>query len=534
MFSSLITKLAKILPVIALGLPLLLIGLNAVNTIPVSAQSIDAFKIISVGDLDGDGTGDTIGDLLVFIQNFMLSLAAPLAVLVIMYGGYKYFLSSIDDKANGLKTIQAGVIGLAIVLLASAIGGKNGIVQQIFGNNTVNTAPIITLITNVTKVLLGLSTAIAVLVIVWGGYQYFFAGLGASKADGLKTIQNGVTGLVVVVLANAIVSFVESTVKSSSTNINSLPEALGKAAGTLLGSVTGVLVGLAVTVTILVIVYGGYQYFFGGFDGKSEGRANIEKGVTGLVVVLLANFIASTVNSLFGSVQTSTDFTKIPGLAGTVVGTILNNATDALLVLASVFSLLVIVYGGYQYLFSSLPQSKANGQATITNGVIGLVVVIIAKPIVTLIQVTLNATDPLKSTPTKLEFNTQGIVFVVKNLLSNLLVPISSVITVFFVVLAAYQWITSNGNADQVKKAQESIRNAIIGFVVVLIAVSAVQLIVYFVKPQDYNSTSSTIPNTSGLNQTTNTNSTNTTNTTNTTNNSSSTSRPLQPSLPLN
>jgi hypothetical protein len=233
---------------------------------------------------------------------------------------------------------------------------------------------------------------------------------------------------------------------------------------------------------------------------------------------------------LFGSVQTSTDFTKIPGLAGTIVGGILNNATNTLLLLAGLVAVLVIVYGGYQYFISSIPGQKANGQATITNGVIGLVVVIIAKPIVTLIQVTLNATDPLSSTPTQLQFNTQGIAFVIKNVINNLLIPISSVATVFFIVLGAYYWITSNGSSEQVKKAQDAIRNAVIGFVVVLLAVSVVQLIVYFVKPQDYATSTSTIPGTTNLNQTTNYTPPSTITTTTT----STTSTPLQPSLPTN
>jgi uncharacterized membrane protein YqhA len=530
MFQYLINKLKQYLPAIIVALPLLLIAFSLVLNINAHAQGITGLQIIDLGDLDGDGKKNTIGDLLRLVQNFLFSLAPAVAVLVITYGGFKYFQGGLtDDKVTGMKTIQAGVVGLALVLLANAIGGSGGFVQQLFANDRVNTQPVIALIDNIVNVLIGLSSAVAGLVIVYGGYQYFSDGLGR-KADGLKTIQNGVIGLSVVLLAGAIKNFVTSTIGTAVTDINSIPTAFGTAIGSLVGNVTGVLVGLAVTVTILVIVYGGYQYFFGGLGAKTEGRANIEKGVTGLVVVLLANFITSTVNSLFGDVETNADFADLPGDFGRIVGGILNNATDTLLLLAGLFAVLVIIYGGYQFFISTLPEQKANGKGTITNGVIGLVVVIIAKPIVTLIQVTLNATDPLKSTPDTLEFNTAGITFVVKNLVSNLLIPISSVLTVFFLVLGAYYYITANGSADQVKKAQQAIQNAVIGFVVVLISVSIVQLIIYFVKPTDFVQTNSTIPGTNTLNQTTNQTINNPIN--NTPNNNPVT--PLQPSLPTN
>jgi hypothetical protein len=524
MFKRLLNKFKPYLPSIILVLPLLLLGLSLLMSVKAHAQGIEGLQIIDLGDLDGDGKKNTVGDLLRLVQNFLFSLAPAVAVLVITYGGFKYFQGGIDDKTNGLKAIEAGVIGLSVVLLANAIGGSGGFVQQLFANNTVNSQPVITLIDNIVNVLIGLSSAVAGFVIVYGGYKYFQGGIDG-KADGLKSIQNGVIGLAVVLLAGAIKNFVSTTIGTAVTDINSIPAAFGKTIGSLLGNVTGVLVGLAVTVTILVIVYGGYQYFFGGFDGKSEGRANIQKGVTGLVVVLLANFITSTVESLFGDVNSGTDFAKLPGQAGEIIGGILNNATDTLLLLAGLFAVLVIIYGGYQFYISTLPEQKANGRGTITNGVIGLIVVIIAKPIVTLIQVTLNATDPLKSTPDTLEFNTAGITFVVKNVVSNLLIPISSVLTVFFLVLGAYYYITANGSADQVKKAQQAIQNAVIGFVVVLISVSIVQLIIYFVKPSDFVQTNSTIPGTNTLNQTT----TQTINTP-TTNDGV----PLQPSLPTN
>ena len=74
----------------------------------------------------------------------------------------------------------------------------------------------------------------------------------------------------------------------------------------------------------------------------------------------------------------------------------------------------------------------------------------------------------------------------IRSLLSDLLIPISSMVTVFFLVLAAYYWVTSNGESDKIKKASDSVRNSVIGFIVILFAVTITQLIIFFVNPNDF------------------------------------------------
>jgi hypothetical protein len=460
-------KLLKFLPFLAL--PLLL-------TTPVAAQTLENIQVIK-------GFTDVFS-LLDALKEFLLNLAPSLAVLVIMWGGYQYFLSSLGDaKQNGLKTIQAGIIGLIIVLSAKFIEPLLALTVTPEG---IETDPLVAFLTNTTDALIPLASALAVLVIMWGGYQYFFSAFGDSKQNGLNTIKNGVIGLIAVLVASFIKDVIKAAISKESgiADLNAVPAALGKQLESLVLSTSSALSLLAAGVAVLVIIWGGYKYFQGGFDGKAQGLQAIQQGVIGLIVILLANFITGTVENLFKGINKDTDLALIPDQFRTILEPIITNGTDLLIGLASIVSVLVIVYGGYQFFFATLPNSKANGKETITKGVIGLIVAIIAKPIVTIVTSTIQASGP-SSTDSYLQFENASIIFTIQSLISSILIPVSSLVTVFFFVLGGYYYITSNGSAEKVKQAKTAVTNALIGFVIVLLSITIVQLIVYFVKVED-------------------------------------------------
>jgi hypothetical protein len=336
--------------------------------------------------------------LLNSLADFMVSLAVPLAVVVIMWGGYRYFLGGFEGKLEGMKTVQAGIIGLALVLTARFI---TNITNSVFNSDT--------------------------------GFD----------ASGLTP---------------------------------------------LLTAITGALTGLALTLAILVIVWGGYKYFFGGLDGKSDGLKSIQAGVVGLVVISLAGFIANTTESLFSGLNTADQAVDIPNQILDVLEPILLQIVLSLQGLAALVAVLVIVWGGYKYFFSGLPNGKADGMDTIYKGVIGLVVTIIARPLVILINNTIGSSND------QLTLDPQSIIYILQVFITNFLIPISGALTAFFFILGAYQWLTAGGDSGKVKKGQDSIRNAVVGLIVVILATSFTQLIIFFFRNTDLIAPNSTDP----------------------------------------
>ncbi len=329
--------------------------------------------------------------------------------------------------------------------------------------------------------LVSLSTPLALLVITWGGFQYFTGGFNG-KTNGLKAVQAGVIGLAIILASNLIISITQTTFTAEGFNATGI-------INQILQPARNVLVTLASVVALLVITWGGYKYFIGGIDGKSEGAKNIQSGVVGLIIVLLANFIVDAVNNVFKGADANTDFGD---KAKNFIEPILTQGLTFLTTLASVVAVLVIVWGGYKYFFSTLPGSKEDGKKNIERGIIGLVVVIIAQPIVTIVNSTIGVQN------NQLSLDPQSIIFTIQVIITRFLIPISSVITVGLFIWAGYLWITSAGDAGTVKKAKDSFFNAIIGLIVVLLAVTITQLIVFFVKtdavvaPTSSSSTSQT------------------------------------------
>ena len=433
---------------------------------------------------------DNIFELLNALVAFLVQLASVLAALVIAWGGYQYFLSGLDEsKKNGLKTVQAGIIGLVITLSATLIRNT---VEQVFEGSDgaeIDSEPIRVLLnTIISETLIPIAQVLAVLVIIWGGYKYFFSGFDESKKDGLNTVKNGVIGLIVVSIANLLVNLVNSAIPTGEDGVQNLadiPQALGDQLFILIENSSSALSNIAGAFCILVIIWGGYKYFQGGFDGKAEGIKNIQRGVIGLVVILLANFITGAVTSIFGDIGEGDNLESLPDQFEQIVGPIITNGTNVLLSLAGLVSVLVIMYGGYQFFFATLPNSKANGKDTIIKGVIGLIVAIVARPIVTIIVSTIRASGPT-DTESYLQFNQGSLVFTIQAFITNLLIPVSSIFAVFFMILGGYYWFTSNGNQEQIKKARTQVTNSLIAFVIILMSVTAVQLIIFFVQTDQF------------------------------------------------
>ncbi|MFA6511765.1 MAG: pilin [Patescibacteria group bacterium] len=97
------------------------LGVLALALVPTMA-SASAFSIEDIGTSIGLGTAD-LKDTVVNIIQWILGILALLAVVFIIWGGFKWLTSSGDETRidSAKKTISAAVIGLIIILLAWAI-----------------------------------------------------------------------------------------------------------------------------------------------------------------------------------------------------------------------------------------------------------------------------------------------------------------------------------------------------------------------------------------------------------------------------
>jgi TRAP-type C4-dicarboxylate transport system permease small subunit len=238
----------------------------------------------------------------------------------------------------------------------------------------------------------------------------------------------------------------------------------------LLGALTTFLTNLALPFATLVIIWGGFQYFQGGFDQKASGRRAIESAIIGLALVYGVGFITTLVRDVIqGGDKGGLNFEPIAKLLDTL--------SVNLTLLAGFAAVLVIIWGGYQYFLSSVAGQKANGLDTIKNGILGLIAIILATPIVNLVKSIIG--DQQSST---LNINRQPLIDFILNILKNFVIPISSVITVVLFVIGGYYYLTAGLNDGNAKKGRDIIRNAVIGLIIVLTAFTLTQIIVFVVK----------------------------------------------------
>lgn len=251
-------------------------------------------------------------------------------------------------------------------------------------------------------------------------------------------------------------------------NLNLLPAYDNLFDFMLKGIIQGFLLPLAPIVGLLAIVWGGYQYYFGSFTGKSDGMKAIQSGVIGIAIFsgykIFIDVTSGTTTGLIPSLFANGGITSEP-LTIFIRDTLLSNFLYSL---AGIVAVLAMVYGGYQYVTS--PFNKEAGLKTIQNAAIGLSIILLASVAKNFITATF-ANDTINKDP---------FINLAQQVVSNFLLPVSSVVTLLFVIYGSYQWITAQ-EPSQVKDAQKTLKNALIGLAIVIASFSITQLIVYIV-----------------------------------------------------
>lgn len=145
------------------------------------------------------------------IGAMIAEVGAYIAVAFVMYGGFLYMTSSGDpgQAAKGKKVLTNAVIGIIITRIADLIMKT---IRDL--GNIANGTSAAGVAKDIANEFLFWGGAICVIMILWGGLQYTMSTGDPGKAAKAKnTIVYAVIGLVIMILAGAIVNFAITTVK---------------------------------------------------------------------------------------------------------------------------------------------------------------------------------------------------------------------------------------------------------------------------------------------------------------------------------
>lgn len=199
--------------------------INPLSTVGVEAGLLNDISLLGYKCLfpaDGSRDGSCPGGgkaLFSEVEQWLINIAGAIAVLVIIWGGYRYFIGTLtEDKEAGRKTIRAGVVGLSFVMLAGLI---RDLVKGTFqtdgsGQVTLSTEAVVNVVKNFLGIFIPLAAVVAVGFLVYGGFLLLTsAGNEEQSKKGMGAIKNSVIGLIVVLLAATMVQIINVIIKSA-------------------------------------------------------------------------------------------------------------------------------------------------------------------------------------------------------------------------------------------------------------------------------------------------------------------------------
>jgi type IV secretory pathway VirB2 component (pilin) len=235
--------------------------------------------------------------------------------------------------------------------------------------------------------------------------------------------------------------------------------------------------GIAPYVAVLFIIFGGFEWINDKDVKKTTASATIFAAIGGYIVVMLAPRLVDVIRRTFDSSGQ---------INPTAIGELLDMFIDFGLNLSTVGCVAALVIAGYSYFIEyyyneGRQQDKVKPNDLIFGAITGLVIITLARPIIAFIK-TIFIGDEAGNT---IQFATAPLVTFIQNFLVRFAIPLSSIISVVFIVAAGYLWMTATGDDAQKKTAaaRSMLLNAIIGIVIVLLCTTITQLIVFFIKP---------------------------------------------------
>jgi Type IV secretion system pilin len=183
----------------------------------------------------------------------------------------------------------------------------------------------------------------------------------------------------------------------------------------------------------------------------------------------------SSKNVVDGNIGSSTDKNDKNKQSCTTEQGLLNRVESLLYILAPSFAVIGIMLGGYKMMQDGY-DSKGEGMKTIRGAILGLVIVLTAFFVRNLIYTVFNDTFTNPDGVTIANNSAKVIIDVIKAICYQFLIPIGSPIAVGFVIWGGYQLITAGGDAKKIDAGTKTVRNAIIGFLVIIFAAALVSI----------------------------------------------------------
>jgi len=223
----------------------------------------------------------------------------------------------------------------------------------------------------------------------------------------------------------------------------------------------------------LVLIIAGVRYLTSSDPETRSGvRSLITNILTGLIIVLIAvpalNFILENIAPAFQCDLITAPFENI--------NTAFCNLICTLEIIAPSLCALVLVYGGIKYLASGEdPGARSAARSIMVNAIIGLILVLLALPIVNLV-----IKDVFNTVECDCNIDTtvlEQVITIFCNFIC-LLLYIAPAACSLVLIYGGLRYLTSEEDPGARNKAKNIMVNAIVGLVIVLIGVAVINLIV--------------------------------------------------------
>ncbi|MDO4612077.1 MAG: pilin [Candidatus Saccharibacteria bacterium] len=233
--------------------------------------------------------------------------------------------------------------------------------------------------------------------------------------------------------------------------------------GGILIIISNVLIDLSIIATYIVVgyvIYGGYMYIFanGDMNKVMGGKKTLTRAFIGLAVVACTNIILNTIR--FAFMGQNGAFPQNCAEAECVSSNdLIRNALGWIIGISGAIAAIFLVVGGIGYATSAGDSAKLQkAKNTIIYSLIGIA-------IVGLSQIATNFVIGIVNTAN----NSVTMEGAIQTIL-NSVIAVASVVSVVFVVIGGYNYITSTGDTGKLQKAKSMILYACIGLAVCALA----------------------------------------------------------------